>query len=97
MENEKIIYVFADFLPFKEVLIGKIYVSQTKGREFYAFEYAPSWLKQNNLMLDPDLKMYKGRQYIVDDKTIFGLFADSCPDRWGRKLMMRREAIQICV
>lgn len=26
------------------------------------------------------------------DKTLFGVFADSCPDRWGRLLMRRREA-----
>ena len=24
---------------------------------------------------------------------MFGVFADSCPDRWGRLLMKRREAI----
>lgn len=29
-----------------------------------------------------------------DDKNIFGVFADSCPDRWGRLLMKRREAIR---
>ena len=26
------------------------------------------------------------------NKTLFGVFADSCPDRWGRLLMRRREA-----
>ena len=29
-----------------------------------------------------------------DDKNIFGIFADSCPDRWGRRLMKRREELQ---
>ena len=38
--------------------------------------------------------MYNGRQYVNDDKNIFGVFADSCPDRWGRLLMKRREAIR---
>ena len=28
------------------------------------------------------------------DKALFGVFADSCPDRWGRLLMKRRKAIQ---
>ena len=47
----------------------------------------------NNVSLDPDLKMFKGRQYTTSDKLMFGVFEDSCPDRWGRVLMKRREAI----
>ncbi len=45
-------------------------------------------------MLDPDLKMGKGQQYTPAGKLLFGMFSDSCPDRWGRLLMKRREAIQ---
>lgn len=37
MDREKKIYVFADFLSFKNELIGTIYVSQTRGKEFYFF------------------------------------------------------------
>ena len=94
MRKEKAIYVFADFLPFHNELIGTIYVSQTRGKEFYSFEYKQSWLEKGNMVLDPDLHLYKGRQYINDDKNIFGVFADSCPDRWGKKLMKRREEIR---
>ena len=94
MEKEKKIYVFADFLPFQNELIGTIYVSQTRGKEFYSFEYEQSWLEKGNMMLDPDLQLYKGRQYINDDKNIFGVFADSCPDRWGKRLMKRREELR---
>lgn len=94
MENEKKIYVFADFLPFQNELIGTIYVSQTRGKEFYSFEYEQSWIERGYIILDPDLQLYKGRQYINDDKNIFGVFADSCPDRWGKKLMKRREEIR---
>ena len=91
MDNEKCIYVFADFLPFHNELIGTIYVSQTRGKEFYSFEYDYNWLKKQKMILDPDLQLYKGRQFIHDNKTIFGIFADSCPDRWGRRLMNRKE------
>ena len=87
MQKEKKIYVFADFLPFQNELIGTIYVSQTRGKEFYSFEYEQSWLEKGNMMLDLDLQLYKGRQYINDDKNIFRVFADSCPDRWGKRLM----------
>ena len=62
-----------------------------RGKEFYSFEYQQSWLENGYMMLDPDLHLYKGRQYINDDKNIFGVFADSCPDRWGKRLMNRRE------
>ena len=83
MDKEKKIFVFADFQPYHEEIIGTIYVSQTRGKEFYSFEYDQKWLEKGNMILDPDLQMYKGRQYIHDDKKIFGVFADSCPDRWG--------------
>lgn len=94
MEKEKKIYVYADFLPFHKELIGTIYVSQTRGKEFYSFEYNNEWLANQNMMLDPDLQLYKGRHYVSDNKSIFGMFADSCPDRWGQRLMKRREEIR---
>ena len=94
MDREKKIYVYADFLSFHNEMIGTIYVSQTRGKEFYSFEYEQNWLGNGATLLDPDLQLYQGRQYINDDKNIFGVFADSCPDRWGRKLMKRREEIR---
>lgn len=94
MEKEKKIYVFADFLSFSNELVGTMYVSQTRGKEFYSFEYNENWLEHKKMLLDPDLQLYKGRQYITDDKNIFGVFADSCPDRWGRRLMKRKEEIR---
>jgi serine/threonine-protein kinase HipA len=44
-------------------------------------------------MLDPDLQLYAGRYFPRDEKLNFGAFLDSCPDRWGRVLMDRREAV----
>ena len=93
MEDKKI-YVYADFLSFQNELVGTIQVSNTKGREFYAFEYDEKWLEKNSFVLDPDLQLYRGRQYVSGDKELFGVFADSCPDRWGRRLMNRREEIR---
>ena len=94
MEAGKEIFVYADFEQFDNELVGKINVSNVRGREFYSFEYSEEWLKHQNFVIDPDLQLYKGRQYINDDKKIFGAFADSCPDRWGRKLMDRREELR---
>lgn len=94
MDSEKKIYVFADFLSFHNELLGTVHVTRTKGREFYSFEYDEKWLAKESMLLDPDLQWYRGRQYIVDDKQIFGMLSDSSPDRWGRRLMNRREEIR---
>ena len=48
----------------------------------------------SKIRIDPDLQLYSGRQFITDEKIIFGVFADSCPDRWGRRLMNRREELR---
>lgn len=94
--NEKIIYVYENWSEEEPVLLGKLYVSYIRGKEQFAFEYDTSWLvsESANYLLDPDLMLYNGRQYAPMDKTLFGVFADSCPDRWGRLLMKRREAVQ---
>lgn len=92
--SEKEIYVFADYLKHNCELVGTIYVAENRGKELYSFEYSPKWLSKADHLLDPDLQLYGGRQYVRDDKKIFGVFADSCPDRWGRLLMKRREEIR---
>ena len=49
--------------------------------------------KGGGQQLDPDIQFFSGPQYISDEKPNFGLFLDSSPDRWGRMLMNRREAV----
>lgn len=44
-------------------------------------------------MIDPDLELYSGSQSATEEKSNFGLFLDSSPDRWGCVLMKRREAV----
>ncbi len=92
--NESI-YVFENWSSDNAVLIGTLFVEQIRGKEQFSFEYDKNWLKNSkyNFILDPDLGLYRGRQFVPLDKTLFGLFSDSCPDRWGRLLMKRREAI----
>lgn len=91
--SEKDIFVYADWLA-EPTLIGTLHVSGNHGRESYAFEYDNDWLDEHpNMMLDPDIYQATGRQYPKAGKELFGMFADSCPDRWGRLLMRRREAI----
>ena len=91
---EKKIFVYEDFSSAEPQKLGILYVDSLRGTEHYSFEYDESWLRSTNFRyhLDPDLSMFTGRQYTT--KQIFGLFADASPDRWGRVLMKRREAIQ---
>ncbi len=93
--KEKIILVYADWIEYGPILIGKLYVSSNRGKETFSFEFHNDWLKreESKYTLDPDLFPIPGRQYLPAGKPIFGIFSDSCPDRWGRLLMQRREAI----
>lgn len=92
--SQKKIYVFEHWSATEANKIGTLYVDISKGKETFSFEYNPEWLKNSSFafVLDPDLAMYNGRQFAPLDKTMFGVFSDSCPDRWGRVLMKRREA-----
>jgi serine/threonine-protein kinase HipA len=75
-------------------LMGTLTADQVRGREVFSFSYSKEWLEKGPaLVLDPDLGLYSGPQYSRDDKPNFGLFLDSSPDRWGRVLMERREAL----
>ena len=94
MAGDKVIFVYDDF-SFKEPwLLGNLYVQVIRGSENYCFEFDEEWLSQkgHGVFLDPQLNPIRGRQYSID-KSIFGLFSDSCPDRWGRTLMNKRERI----
>ena len=56
------------------------------------FAYEPAWLKQAHAFpLDPELDLQAGDFFPIDSN--FGVFMDSCPDRWGQILMKRRESI----
>lgn len=92
---KKEIIVYADWqglaMPNKMGIISAI---PAKGKETFSFEYTDEWLKSGfSQKLDPDLQLYSGVYYPRDEKVNFGIFLDSCPDRWGRVLMQRREAI----
>ena len=94
-ENKKTILVYAGWTDGMPSLMGHLYADSMHGKEIFAFEYDKEWLNsaEKSFMFDPDLSLFQGRQYVSQDKSLFGIFADSCPDRWGRLLMKRREAI----
>ena len=91
-----VIYVFADWLGLdNHLLMGVLNVDNVRGKEIFSFEYNRNWLNdQHAFILDPNLQLFLGKQYPDENKPNFGLFLDSSPDRWGRLLMRRREALQ---
>lgn len=95
VKTKKEILVYADWRDLQETAqMGTLTVTSAKGKETFSYEYSDEWLKSGfSQMLDPDLQLYSGANYPRDEKINFGIFLDSCPDRWGRVLMKRREAM----
>ena len=87
------IYVYADWVGDEPELIGTLTADLVRGNEHFSFSYAPEWLQPGSsyLQIDPELQLFEGSQHQGDDRN-FRTFLDSCPDRWGRLLMQRREA-----
>jgi len=94
MNTQKTIYVYADWVGLNGAkALGTLHVGLTRGREIFNFEYNEDWLRSAPAqVLDPDLRLYSGPQYLSESKQNFGVFLDSSPDRWGRLLMKKREA-----
>ena len=92
--ERKEIWVYAHWdgieAPF---LMGSLYVTPSRGKEIFSFEYDKRWLQSDYAqIIDPGLQLFEGAQYLNDAKSNFGIFLDSSPDQWGRVLMMRKEA-----
>ena len=95
MSVDREIFVYFDDCNANEpTLLGKLLAQETRGKEFFSFAFSDNFLrqKQHVPLLDPELQFYAGAQYA--SAGMFGFFLDSCPDRWGRKLMQRRAATQ---
>lgn len=95
IHRAKQIFVYADWMDLGATrLMGVLQTEQIRGKEVFSFSYSKEWLKEGPaLLIDPDLGLYAGPQFNKENKPNFGLFTDSSPDRWGRVLMERREAL----
>lgn len=92
--NKRQIKVYAHWKGIENpYFMGNLYSEKLRGKEIFSFEYDDEWLKSDQAqLLDPELQLYSGLQFVNDGQENFGLFLDSSPDRWGRILMRRREA-----
>lgn len=78
------IIVYADWQELPATMkMGVLRADQVRGEEVFSFEYDEQWLQSGYAqVLDPDLRLFTGPQYITDEKPNFGIFLDSSPDRW---------------
>ena len=91
---QRTIEVWADWGQLGQAtLMGTLFATPSRGKEIFSFEYDDAWLAgPHGQRLDPSLGLFRGPQYAPASQDNFGVFLDSCPDRWGRVLMARREA-----
>jgi len=86
--------VHADWDGLEEPLrIGTLHARAGPGREVFEFEFDAAALAHPAMAgvhLDPRLGPYEGPQHPPQGQSVFGVFADASPDRWGRLLMQRR-------
>lgn len=89
----KTIWIYENWSADVPKPLGALYVDGMHGREVYSFEFQKEYLaRKENVLLDPAIANFAGRQH-AESGMIWGFLADSCPDRWGRTLMKKREAL----
>ena len=95
INRRKGILVYASWIGLNgPTLLGTLYPNIVRGNEIFSFEYSRDWLESKFAqVIDPDLQLFSGPQYLNSNKNNFGIFLDSSPDRWGRVIMQRRETI----
>jgi len=71
---------------------GRLYSHRHGKSESATFTYDDEYLANGDAyQLDPGLPMVSGMLQTPTNQKIFAAFADSCPDRWGRRLVQRTE------
>lgn len=77
-------------------LMGYLYIDNVRGKEMQSFEYSEDWLsdKDNYFVIDSSINLFRGRQWPIEGRNYFSIFADSAPDRWGRTLLNRQEEMK---
>lgn len=90
----KSIWVYADWNTMSEPhLIGVLEVNLVEGNESYRFSYSEAWLNTPYArQTDPSLQLFSVDQ-VNKNAEHSKTFLDSCPNRWGRRLMEKHEAV----
>ena len=76
----------------KNLLAGRMYPHRRRGVESASFVYDDRYFANPDAYaLDPGLPLVTGTLQTAVGRALFGAFADSSPDRWGRTLIRRAE------
>ncbi len=73
--------------------LGTLRARAGRTSELFDFTFDDEALSDTTLSkqaLDPDLGLFSGPQFPKEGRSIFGVFKDSSPDRWGETLIRRR-------
>lgn len=91
---ERMIYVYSDmFADEVPKRLGTLRVRPGRTSELVDFTFDGDALHDTTLSaqpFDPDLGPFPGPQFPKHGRTMFGVFEDSSPDRWGETLIRRR-------
>lgn len=92
--DEVQVFLDADIMP--EVCpVGTLYHASGRGGDVFSFAYHEGWLRRPDAFeIDPGLQLAGGEAYPANAAGVFRIFLDSAPDRWGRVLLERREALR---
>jgi serine/threonine-protein kinase HipA len=78
--------------------VGTLRFDAQGARQSAGFEYHPDWLaSEDRFALEPGLPLVSGMQFhkkIGDGSVFHGVFADTEPDGWGRRVILRDDAKQ---
>ena len=89
----KYIKVNIDAKGFPQTMsVGTLGYDMIRGNAAYQWEYDRQWLQHHSqTMLSGDLQNAGGPQY--GSGRLFGFLQDAMPDRWGRRLIDKRERL----
>lgn len=77
------------------LLAGRLYPHYRRGSESATFVYDDKYLANIKAYeLDPSLPLVSGTLQTPVGHALFGAFADSSPDRWGRTLIQHAERVR---
>jgi serine/threonine-protein kinase HipA len=76
-----------------DVRVGTLYPHRRRGTESATFSYDAAYLAQPDAYaIDPQLSLSATPHQTAASRALFGAMLDGAPDRWGRTLLLRREA-----
>lgn len=87
------IEVWIDDAARAQAQVGELRLSSSRGRQVVRFRYDPGWLARGagGFAIDPELPLGEGDYFPGPGRALHGALRDTTPDRWGRRLMDRRE------